>query len=156
MTMGLYKLTAGDVMTRQAETIRANENIRQAIEAMVNLGLSALPVVNDDGECEGVITKTDIIKLAGHLEHEDALATRQDLSALIFGVGLNEITDAKVENVMTKLVVSVTEDDPLTTVAQEMLKHEVHHLPVCNVRQHVVGIVSSMDLVKAISDSARS
>lgn len=156
MTIGIYKLTAGDVMTRRADTVRVNETIHEAIDTMVNLGLSALPVVNEQGVCVGVLTKTDIVRLAGQLEREEALAERNDLSALIFGIGLDEITDAKVEDVMTKPVLSVTEEEPLTAVAEKMVKHEVHHLPVCNSSDHIVGIVSTMDIVRAVGTAART
>jgi CBS domain-containing protein len=73
-----------------------------------------------------------------------------DLAALFFGIGLDEITDAVVKDVMTQYVVSAREDDPVTAVAEKMLNHEIHHVPVVNARNKVVGFISSMDLVKAI------
>jgi CBS domain-containing protein len=151
MTVGIYKLHARDVMTRRADTIRDDETIHTAIDTLVNLGLSALPVVNRDGQCVGMLTKTDIIRLAGALDREEAQDDRSEM-ALFFGVSLDEITDAKVKDVMSAQLLSVGEDDPVTTVADKMLKHEVHHVTVCDQHNHVVGVVSSMDLVKAIRD----
>jgi CBS-domain-containing membrane protein len=149
MTVGIYKLHARDVMTRGADTIRDDETIHTAIETLVNLGLSALPVVNREDQCVGVLTKTDIIRMAGRLDQEETPEDRDEL-ALFFGVSLDEITDAKVKDVMTKRALSVSEDDPVTTVADKMLKHEIHHVTVCNQHDKVVGMISSMDLVKAI------
>lgn len=150
MTVGIYRLCARDLMTRRADTVRDSNSVRCAIRTMVNHGLSALPVVDKTNRCVGVITKTDIIKLAGHLEFEEPRDSRGDLAALFFGVGLDEITSAKVEDIMTAHVLSVTEDDSVTAIADKMLKHEVHHLPVCDSQHHLVGVVSSMDLVRAI------
>ncbi len=67
-------------------------------------------------------------------------------------MGLEEVTDAYVEDVMARGVISVTEDDPVTKIADIMLSKEIHHVPVCNARNCVVGIVSSMDVLKAIRD----
>lgn len=151
MTVGIYKMTARDVMTRRADTIRDDDTIETAMETMVQAGLSALPVVTQAGSCVGMLTQTDIIRLAGQLEHEASHNRRHDLAALFFGVGLDQISQARVEDVMTTHVLSVAEDDPATAVADKMLQHEIHHLPVCDANDQIVGVVSSMDLVKAIS-----
>ncbi len=46
--VGIYKKTAKDIMTRRADTARPDEKLRDAIERMVELGLSALPVVDEE------------------------------------------------------------------------------------------------------------
>ena len=150
MTVGIYRMRARDVMTQRADTIRSDETIHAAIEKMVNFDLSVLPVVNRAGECVGVLTKTDIVRLAGYLEHSEEVEPRNETAALFFGVSLDEVTKETVEEVMTKHVISVGEDDPVTTIADIMLKYEIHHVPVCSAQNHVIGVVSSMDLVQAI------
>jgi CBS domain-containing protein len=150
MTIGIYKLCARDVMTRRADTIRAQETIHNAIETMVNLGLSALPVVDEDEKCVGVITKSDIIRLAGQLGQEQPREDEADVAATFFGVGLGEITDKTVRDVMATHVIRVGEEESVMAIADTMLKHEVHHVPICNEDDRVIGVVSTMDLVKAI------
>lgn len=151
MTIGVYKMVARDVMTRGADTINDDESIQQAIELMVNLGLSALPVVDRDNHCVGVLTKTDIIQLAGQMEREAEMESG-DLASLLFGVGLEEITSMKIKDVMTTHVLSAREDESVIDIADKMLKHEVHHVPICSAGNRVTGVVSSMDLVKAIRE----
>ena len=150
MTVGIYRMTARDVMTKRADTIRSDETIHAAIEKMVNYDLSVLPVVDRAGECVGVLTKTDIVRMAGYLEHQEEVEPRNETAALFFGVSLDEITQETVAEVMTKHVISVSEDEPVTAIADTMLKHEIHHVPVCNEQNQVMGVVSSMDLVQAI------
>ncbi|MEM8680929.1 MAG: CBS domain-containing protein, partial [Planctomycetota bacterium] len=61
----IYSLTAGDLMTPNVDTVSEGDSVRNAIEKMVGLEISALPVVAAGGRCVGVITKTDIIKFLG-------------------------------------------------------------------------------------------
>lgn len=150
MTIGIYKMSARDAMTRGAETIGRTNSIHDALETMVNLGLTALPVVDEENRCVGVLTKTDIVKLAGALDEEEMTRGGRDLAALYFGVPIDELTKAKVEDVMTKHVISVTPDESLTNVAKTMLRHEIHHVPVCDEENKTVGMISSMDMVNAI------
>ena len=150
MKSSVYDMTARQAMTRQADTVRETESIHSALEMMVQLGLTALPVVDAHQKCVGLLSKTDIIRLAGALDNEDRAPQHQDLAALYFGVPLDELTRAKVEDVMTSHVIAVKPDDPLTDVAKRMLRHEVHHVPVCDEHDTIVGMISSMDLVKAI------
>jgi CBS domain-containing protein len=150
MTIGVYNMTARDVMTRGADTVLITQSIHSALESLVQLGLSALPVVNEKQQCLGVLSTTDIIRLTGSLDDEDRAPQHQDFAALYFGVPLDELTHTKVEDVMTTRVISATPDEPLPEVAKKMLRHEVHHVPVCDADGTVVGMISSMDLVKAI------
>ena len=153
MTVALDELTARDVMTSRVDTIGAGESIHTAIDTMISLGISALPVVSDTDECVGVLTKTDIIQLTDRVKLEAADDVRGAVAAAFFGVGIEEVTDALVEEIMTPNALTVIEEDLVTNIADKMLIHEVHHVPVCNAENRVVGMVSSMDLVKAIRDS---
>jgi CBS domain-containing protein len=49
-------------------------------------------------------------------------------------------------------VVAATPHELLTTVADKLLKHEVHHIPVRNDGKLLVGIVSTMDILRALRD----
>lgn len=153
MASDIAQMTARDIMTRRADTIGNDQQLHAAIETMVCLGLSALPVVGEDRKCVGVLTKTDILRFTGALEEDAARHGSDELAALFFGVSLDEITEAKVGDVMTSHVLSTTLDTPIADVADQMLRHEIHHVPVCNRREEVVGVISSMDLVKVIRDA---
>jgi CBS-domain-containing membrane protein len=150
MNKGIYEMKTRDSMTRQTDTIQATESVQDAIETMVSLDLSALPVMNERQECIGVLTKTDILRHTAALERLEESRAPRDLAALFFGIELGELTQTKVKSIMTDRVISVRQDEPLTAVAQLMLRHEIHHVPVCDDQRHVVGMISSMDLVKAI------
>lgn len=57
--------------------------------------------------------------------------------------------DTPVRDIMTAEVVSVRPGDTIDTCMQLVTRHRIRHLPVCD-GDHVVGVVSIGDLVKAV------
>lgn len=154
MQIELYNMVAENVMSPRVRTVRLSDRVKDALERMLELGVSALPVVDAANRCKGLFTKTDILRLTDIAQKFGPHAESADLAALYFGVGIEEVTDVFVEDAMSDSVITVHTTDSIDAVADRMLLHEVHHVPVCDDNDQVVGMVSSMDLVKAISDGA--
>lgn len=55
---------ARDVMTRDVATVQANTPLRAALQLMLENKFGCLPVVNDDGHVEGIITEADMVRFA--------------------------------------------------------------------------------------------
>jgi len=55
--------TAGDLMTRDVRTIRAEEPIRDAANMMFKQSVNPLPVVDSDGRVIGIVSRSDIVRL---------------------------------------------------------------------------------------------
>jgi CBS domain-containing protein len=60
-----------DIMTRSVETLTPKSAVREAIDKMLDNKFGCTPVVEDGGRLVGIITETDIIRLAGHLLDQD-------------------------------------------------------------------------------------
>jgi CBS domain-containing protein len=56
-----------DVMTRAVETLRPHSSVREAIHKLLDKRFGCMPVVEDGGVLVGIITETDLIRLAGRL-----------------------------------------------------------------------------------------
>ena len=145
-------------MTKHVATIRTQETVHDALRLLAENRLSALPVVDQVGCCVGVVSQSDLIALASEADSEEQTTTsRGSLSDLIFGrVPLDEITDERIEDVMSTDVVVASPDELLTDVTNKLLKNEVHHIPVCDDANLLVGIVSTMDILKALRDTVLS
>ncbi len=158
MTVGIYEKTVKDVMTKHVATIRTQETVHDALQLMAENRLSALPVVDQVGNCVGVVSQSDLIALACEADSEErSTISGGSLTDLIFGrVPLDEITNERIDDVMSREVVAATPDELLTTVTGKLLKYEVHHIPVCNDEQLLVGIVSTLDILRALRDSVAS
>lgn len=59
-------ITAGDIVTRPAVTIREHDTVIDAIHKMRSRGIRRLPVVDLHGELVGVITQDDLLSVLSH------------------------------------------------------------------------------------------
>jgi len=53
--------TAGEMMTRPAVTITADEPVESAARLMYNCRVKRLPVVNSDGRLVGIVSRSDVL-----------------------------------------------------------------------------------------------
>jgi CBS domain-containing protein len=115
-------VTAKDLMTKEIITVNPTMSIKKLAMTLVKNQISGAPVVDKNEKIIGVVSEADIIGKKG-----------KDVKAI-----------------MTKKVISVTENTPLETVAQLMIRHKITRLPVMRDDQ-VVGIVSRADIVNAVA-----
>ncbi|HET7009322.1 MAG TPA: CBS domain-containing protein [Anaerolineales bacterium] len=121
-----------DVMTRQVEVIHPQSGLQQAAMTMRKLDVGALPVVKD-GRLRGIVTDRDITVRA--------VAESRDLSTTL------------VDDVMSRDVLSVREDDDVETAAQVMADRQVRRLPVLDRDGRLTGILSMADLAVDVGDT---
>lgn len=151
MVVGIYKQTAKDIMTTRVETLRERDTIHFALTTMAENDISAIPVVSPDGRCLGIISQRDIIAEARDKDLEDSERTAAAPYLLEFGaVSLDELTNERVEDMMSNKVVKVHENDLVTDIADTMLQQRIHHLPVVTDDDRLVGIVSTMDILAGL------
>ncbi len=74
----LDSVTTGDVMNPELITAKEKEGIWDTLQRMSSRGIRRMPVINEDGGLEGILTVDDLIEL---------LADELDLLAKIAGRG---------------------------------------------------------------------
>jgi CBS domain-containing protein len=136
-------MKAKDVMTRKVITVSADLSIRKLIQLLITERISGVPVVDDAGEVTGIISERDILKAVDRL--------------IKVKVSLDEERDQKgsfnwVDGIMSKEVVSVSEDDPVEYVCKLMSERKIHRVPVMKGKR-IVGIITSMDVLKTVATS---
>lgn len=117
--------TVADVMTRGVRTLRPDDNLVAASQAMEELNVGAVPVCEGD-RLVGMVTDRDIVVRA--------VAQEMDLR------------QCKLGDIMSAHVRTVREDDDVHEVLREMSQAQVRRLPVVDSRDHLVGIVSLGDI----------
>src|SRR5436189_6478632 len=120
--------TAREIMTPNAEVARRDATIEEAARRMAELDVGALPICNDEGHLEGVITDRDVaVKV---------VAAGRDPRATTVG----EISQQAA-------VVTIGADDTIDEALRTMKEHAVRRLPVIDGRK-LVGMVSQADIAK--------
>lgn len=143
-------MRAKDVMTEDCVCIGVKESVYDAAELLLSARVSAAPVVNDKGEVVGIVSEADLMRRAeiDTAIHKSWLSRLMDSEASAAGDFVAART-RRISDVMTRKVVTASEDTTLRELVDLMERHNVKRVPI--VREDVlVGIVSRADLLKAL------
>lgn len=129
-----FEATAADAMTDHPWTCRPGDSLIDAAKLMVDFEVRHLPVV-DGGELVGMLSDRDIRTVAG----DPARFAETGDSSLA------------VRDAMTPNPVTVPEHRPLREIATELIEDDIGALPVVDDAGKLVGIVSYVDALRALS-----
>src|SRR5574342_399982 len=115
-------MNARDIMTRDIISVSPTMKVKELAMTLIKNQISGAPVATKDGTIVGIVSEADIVAKKG-----------KDVRAI-----------------MSKKVISVTEDATVEEIAQLMATHAIKRLTVMNAGK-VVGIVSRADIVSAIA-----
>lgn len=115
-----------DVMVTDVITARRDTPVYEAVEAMVKHNITGMPVVNDDMEMVGILSEKDVLTLLYTIDDE-----------------------AKVEDFMTKKLVSFDQEESILEVTDCFVKNNFRRVPVTH-KGKLVGIISRKNLVEYI------
>ncbi|HKZ82573.1 MAG TPA: CBS and ACT domain-containing protein [Anaerolineae bacterium] len=123
-------------MTRQPILASPDLPISEALNLMKKERIRRLPVVDKNGHLVGIVSDKDL------LHASPSPATSLSVWEVTYLLG-----KIKIEDVMTKKVITVTEDTPLEDAARIMADNKIGGLPVVK-DVSVVGIITETDLFK--------
>jgi len=129
-----------DVMTGEIIVIDMDTAIGKAVEVCSEKQIRHIPIVDDKDRLVGLVTDRDlryaISPRVGTISENNS--DRQSLSR-------------PVHLIMVRDVVTVSARTSLPEAAQRMLKHRIGCLPVLDPDRHVIGIITTSDLLRHIA-----
>lgn len=126
-----------DYMVAPVHTIHEAERLSVADRRMTELGISALPVVDDTGQIGGVITRMDLLRVGR-----------------IRGTGRErylDLPDRRLREQAPGPIELVGRSASVAEVARRMIRRKVHHVYVAQGRS-VEAVVSTRELMRAVAD----
>ena len=149
----LHADTAFDLMVPNPISLRAEANISEALRLFTEKGITAAPVIDDSGRPIGVISRSDL--LVYQWEHEKQRGGAYFHASSVENVDTTPKPSAmmKVAELMTPAVFSVSEDTPVQRVISDMVGLRVHRLFVVDKDGTLVGIITTMDVLKHLKHS---
>jgi CBS domain-containing protein len=131
------------IMSEAVLSISVHEPVTEALRLFADYPLHHLPVVDESG-LVGMLSSADMLKL----EHFIPKSGSQAATAL-----LND--RFRIDTIMRRPVISARPDDTIADAAASMATHGIHALPVVNENNHLVGIVTTTDIVAALLHGIR-
>jgi len=125
-------------MTPNPVTITTDVSVPQALRLMLDKKVRRLPVLDRRGKLVGIVSDKDLL----HASPSQATS----LSVWEMNELLGKL---KVKEVMTREVVTVSEELPIEEAARIMADHKIGGLPVMR-EQTLAGIITETDLFKVL------
>ena len=147
-------MNARDIMSKPAVSVHPDTPLREVARLMLDKGITAVPVVDDNGEPIGIVSEGDLIRP----ERAAREAWRQSwLEVFAEGEPLApELPDwlhsqsHSARAVMSAPVITVSEDTELGEIARVLITHRIKSVPV--VRDgRVTGIIARGDLLRVLA-----
>jgi CBS domain-containing protein len=118
-----------DLMLTDVVTTYGNVTAKETIELLFKRHVGAVVVINDSGQCIGIFTERDAIRV----------------------VAQNVPLDAPVEKIMTKNPFTVNEDSIFQEAKSIIISAKIRHLPVIGKDGKLVGLISVRHILDELS-----
>jgi acetoin utilization protein AcuB len=115
--------------------------VAEALDQMKKDRIRRMPVVDKHGLLVGIISDKDLLQ-----------ASPSPVTSLSVWEITYLMSKIKVSDVMTKKVITATEDMPIEDAARVMVDNKIGGLPVVNPDGAVVGIITETDIFKTFID----
>lgn len=136
MTIVNKKLTVSDIMVEHLYLLNATDSIQKAAQMFEKFNVRHLPIVSD-GKIQGMLSKTDVARLG----FDPSFVSKTTSEETTF---LDNLT---VGDVMKVKVKCVCPTDNLLVVAKRLASEEFHAFPVIDENDHLVGIITTSDII---------
>jgi len=123
-------------MTRRPITVGEDASVNEALELMHREHIRRLPVVDKEGKLVGIVSELDLLKVS------PSPATTLSIYEIPY-----LLARIKMRDIMTRDVITVTEDTPLEEAARIMADNKIGGLPVMRGNK-LVGIITETDIFK--------
>jgi CBS domain-containing protein len=123
-------LTAGAIMTPDLVTVRPDVSIEDAIELLLKEQISGLVVTDDENRLIGVITEFALLAVAYD----------------------RRVKNHTVAQHMTRELITVDVNDPISRVADLCIVHRVRRVPVMQ-DGRLAGVIARRDVLRALVES---
>jgi acetoin utilization protein AcuB len=123
-------------MSKPVITVRPDTPMPEALDMMRKEHIRRLPVVNQRGELVGIVTEADLLR-----------ASPSEATSLSIYEVTYLLSKLTIDRIMTKKVITTTEDTPVEEAARIMVDNNFSGLPVMRGKE-LVGIITESNLFR--------
>ena len=120
----------GRLMSTDLHTVGPDTLVEDAASVMLDSEIGSVIVADGDDRLQGILTTTDFVGIVAKSKPK---------------------AETTVSEYMSTEVITATAQDPIRDVADAMVEHGFHHVPVVSDEDGVIGMITSSDLTAYIS-----
>lgn len=144
-------MNAADVMVKSVICVRCDASVESIAETLLTNRISAVPVLDEAGGMIGIVSEGDLIRRVEssterHRSWWLELLTEREVLAREY----LKSHGRKAIDVMTRPVITVKPETPLTELASLLEKYKIKRVPVM-LEGEIVGIVSRANLIQSLA-----
>ncbi|MFG2892424.1 CBS domain-containing protein [Streptomyces sp. NPDC048248] len=113
-------LTAGELMSAPALAVHADATLAQAARTMARRAVKRLPVVDGEGMLQGIVSRTDLLKVYLRSDEDLAEEIRRDVVGHLFAVSRGQLRVAVADGVVA--LSGQVRDTSLIPVAARLIR----------------------------------
>jgi CBS domain-containing protein len=156
------ELRVRDVLQLDPVTIDRSASVQDLAELLFFHGIGGVPVVEDATRVVGVVSASDIVRLAAEQNEAPMWYVNEagqpkpsayfagEAPGIVRGLVESSLAGFRVEDIMTPATFSVREEATLPELAGFLVKAGVHRALVME-EGHLRGVVTSMDVMRAVA-----
>jgi CBS domain-containing protein len=153
----------GEVMQQHVVSVGVNTPLIDVYRLFVEEEISGAPVIDEEGTLVGVISSTDLLRAveeehdSGGLAHHEYFRDLLPYSSPDWSSAPDDFQDRlgqdKVEDVMTREVLTIRPDASAAEAARLLRENGVHRLFVTD-KEQLLGVLSAFDLLALLEQQA--
>lgn len=156
-SLTLQAQTMQEIMTPEPITVGLQATLHEVAALMTDARIGALPVLNEEGFPAGIITQADIVRYEreqtryaiGEWDIPETLIESESPEGRSLHVESGHFTT--VAECMTPWLWRVYPDTSLREAIDLMLEKQIHHVCVTDKLGYVVGMVSTVDILRNLA-----
>jgi CBS domain-containing protein len=151
-------------MKTEVQTVSPDVPLTDLDKLFIESRVTGFPVVESE-RLVGVVSRSDIVRKivteqsyaeyvsdyyrdVGSFDEPRPADTLPELGSQVG----SRLASATVRDVMSREPVSVSADDPISRVAEQLVERRIHRVPVVASDGRLEGIITSLDLVRLLVD----
>ena len=143
-------ITVSDIMCTEVISIAPDASIEEAVKTLAKNHISGLPVVDEESKVVGIISERNVIDFSSKL-NVVALVGFSGWVSPKADVSFEAFSRTRVEDVMSKKVVTAKSSASGEEIARLMKKRKINRIPVVDDNGKLIGIVTRGDLVNYLA-----
>ena len=120
----------GRLMSTTLHTASPDTLVEEAAQTMLKSDVGSVIVLDRENHLIGILTTTDCVRIVAERQPKD---------------------ETSVSKYMTTEIVTARAQDSIRDVADRMITYGVHHIPVVDETEGVIGMISTTDLTGYLS-----